>query len=66
MATCALAEALAQIEAATDGTGMMTASENIGPYSYSVDGESLEKLLAEAKSKAMAYLLFTGLLYSGV
>jgi len=66
LATCAIAEALAQVEAATDGTGLMSARESVGSYSYSADGRSLDKLLAEARSKAIAYLFFTGLLYSGV
>lgn len=66
LATCAIAEALAQVEAATDGTGLMAKNESVGSYSYSTDGESLDKLLAKARSKAVAYLLFTGLLYSGV
>lgn len=65
-ATCAITEALAQVEKATDGTGLMMASESVGSYSYSADGKSLDKLLAEARSRAMTYLIFTGLLYSGV
>jgi len=66
LATCAIAEALAQIDVATDSTGMIAASEKIGSYSYTADASSLDKLLAKAKNKAMSYLLFTGLLYRGI
>jgi len=66
LATCAIAEGLATIDTATEGTGVVTTSEKVGPYSYSVDADSLKKVMENAIEKAESFLLFTGLLYRGI
>ncbi len=66
MAACAIAEALAQIDTATDGTGIAVTSEKVGSYSYSTDAAGLTALKAAAITRACQFLLFTGLLYAGI
>lgn len=66
LATCALAEALSIKDSATEGTGVITTSEKVGPYSYSIDKESLDQVWNDAIVKAENFLLFTGLLYRGI
>lgn len=66
LATCAIAEALAQIDAATDGTGITVTTEKVGSFSYSMDASSLAALKTEAMAKARSILLPTGLLYAGI
>ena len=66
LATCTVAEALAQIDTATDGTGVATAQEKVGSYSYSVDAAQLSTLRVAALTEACAKLRMTGLLYAGI
>ena len=66
LATSAIAEALAQIDAATDGTGIAATSEKVGSFSVSIDAASLPALKADALTKARSYLIYTGLLYAGI
>ena len=65
LATCSIAEALALHEAAADG-GVVTTSESVGGYSYSVDKTSVEKIKSEGISRAKQYLMSTGLLSAAV
>jgi hypothetical protein len=66
LATCAVAEALAQIDTATDGTGLAAGQEKVGSYSYSVDPQQLTTLKVAALTTACSYLRPTGLLYAGI
>jgi len=66
LATCALAEALSLKDEATEGTGIITTSEKVGPYNYSIDAQSVEKLWSDALKLSRKYLLQTGLLYRGI
>jgi hypothetical protein len=66
LATCVMAEALAQIDAATDGNGIVTTSEKVGGFSYEVDAASINTLKVEAIKAARAMLMDTGLLYAGI
>lgn len=66
LATCAIAEGLGQIDAATEGQGVLVSSEKVGSYSYTLDAGSMDKALQEAVDRAQGLLLYTGLLYRGV
>ncbi|NCB52466.1 MAG: hypothetical protein EOM54_11410 [Clostridia bacterium] len=66
LAACSLADALALIDAATDGTGIVTSSEKVGSYSFTTDAASLNGLLIKARARARSYLMPTGLLYAGI
>ncbi len=66
LATCAIAEGLSIKDTATEGTGVVTTSEKVGPYSYTVDADSLKKVMDNAIEKAESFLLYTGLLYRGI
>jgi hypothetical protein len=66
LATCAMAEALAQIDAETDGTGIVSTSEKVGGFSYTVDTASINALKVEAIKKARSLLWNTGLQYAGI
>ncbi|MEM5767584.1 MAG: hypothetical protein AAGU32_04760 [Bacillota bacterium] len=61
---CAIAEALAAFEAHTDG-GVVTTSESVGGYSYTVNAESVASVMQSAIRVAAGYLADTGLLYAG-
>jgi len=67
-ATCAIAEALGQIDTTTGSTGFASPSEKVGSYSYTgdADTEAITVKLAEAKATSKKYLFSTGLLYSGI
>ena len=66
LATCAIAEGLAQIDAATDSQGFLVSSEKVGSYTYSLDSSAIDKTLAGAVERALGLLLFTGLAYRGL
>ena len=66
LSTCVIAEALAQIDTATDGNGIVTTSEKVGGFSYEVDAASINTLKVEAIKAARAMLMDTGLLYAGI
>ena len=61
LATCAIAESLALHEAAAAG-GVVTTSESVGGYSYSVDKASIEKIKPDGLLRAKQYLMSTGLI----
>ena len=57
LATCALAESLSQIDAATDSAGLMASSEHVNGYSYSgIDQTSINMALTTARQQAWTYL----------
>jgi len=57
LATCALAESLAQIDTATDSAGLMASSEAVNGYSYSgIDQASVNAALSTARQQAWTYL----------
>jgi len=57
LATCALAESLAQIDAATDSAGLMASSEHVNGYSYSgIDQIAITAALTAAWQQAWTYL----------
>lgn len=60
MATCALAEALNTVSKATDN-GVISTSESVGGYSYSLDVSSVKNVSTEAITAAKNYLRGTGL-----
>lgn len=64
LATCALAEALALIDAATEGTGVVTTSESVSGYSYSIDKTSINQLMADGIARAKKFLKETKLTVS--
>ena len=65
-ATCAMAEALARIDTATDGTGIVTTNEKVGDFSYTIDAATINALKTDAIKKARSILALTGLLYAGI
>jgi hypothetical protein len=66
LATCVMAEVLAQIDTATEGSGIVTTDEKVGDYSYSVDASQLSSLRVAALTTACSHLRMTGLLYAGI
>ena len=57
LATCALAESLAQIDTATDSAGLMASSESVNGYSYSgIDQTAVNAALGSARRQAWTYL----------
>jgi hypothetical protein len=57
LATCALAESLAQIDTATDSAGLMASSESVNGYSYSgIDQTAVNATLSTARQQAWTYL----------
>lgn len=68
LAVCALCEAEAQVNSATDSTGFAVTSETVGPYSYSggATEAAMANLRSGARAKAASYLITTGVLYSGI
>ena len=57
LATCALAESLAQIDTATDSAGLMASSERVNGYSYSgIDQAAVNAALSTARQQAWTYL----------
>jgi hypothetical protein len=61
LATCALAESLAQIDMATDSAGVMASSESVNGYSYSgIDQTSITAALKTARQQAWTYLQRAG------
>jgi hypothetical protein len=57
LATCALAESLAQIDTATDSAGLMASSEHVNGYSYSgIDQTAITAALTAARQQAWTYL----------
>lgn len=61
LANCALAESLSIIEGATD-KGVVSTSESVGGYSYSIDKTSLSNIMADGIKRAKMYLWGTGLI----
>jgi len=61
LATCALAESISIIDGATD-KGIVTTSESVSGYSYSIDKVSLSNVMADGIKRAKLYLWATGLL----
>jgi len=61
LATCSITEALALVEKDTDG-GVVTTSEKVGSYSFSIDPASIEVLKADGIRRAKQYLWNTGLI----
>ena len=66
IATCHIAEALAQIDTATDGTGIAAGSEKVGSYSYTMEAASLSDLKEKAIRQARHQLFLAGLRYAGI
>jgi hypothetical protein len=57
LATCALAESLAQVDTATDSAGLMASSEAVNGYSYSgIDQTAVNASLNTARQQAWSYL----------
>lgn len=57
LATCAIAESLAQIDMATDSAGFMASSESVNGYSYSgIDQSTITSALKSAYQQAWTYL----------
>ena len=65
LATCAVAEWLAQEDAATGGAGVTPSSEKVGSYSYTIDAAEVTRARSAAYKRAGDFL-WTGLLYRGV
>lgn len=61
LATCSIAEALSLNETAAPG-GVVTTSESVGGYSYSIDKSSIEKIKSDGVMRAKQYLISTGLI----
>jgi hypothetical protein len=66
-ATCVMLENLITIKDLSDGgNGVIKTSESVGGYSYSIERESIDKMVDAFSERARKYLLPTGLLYAGV
>ncbi len=66
LAVCTVAEALAQIDTATDGSGIAATQEKVGSYSYTVDTQQITTMKIAALTAACSHLRPTGLLYAGI
>lgn len=66
LATSAVAEWLNQENAVSGGSGVTPSSEKVGSYSYTVDAAEFTRARRYAFKRAGDFLLWTGLLYSGV
>lgn len=66
LATCALAEWLAQEDDLSGGSGITPSSEKVGGFSYTIDGAELARARKAAYNRAEDHLLWTGLLFRGV